>query len=115
MLKGKDSDLGGKKQFSVARLNFRERQGKEMISVEQVRLEVGPEKTDAYSQYTFVWQPGRPAMEYFAEQLLDIYRIGLALCEGKHSRVARFLGMDRKTLDRRLAQAHRIIDGIRGC
>src|SRR5262245_50267674 len=25
LLKGKDSDLGGKKQFSVARLNFRER------------------------------------------------------------------------------------------
>jgi len=58
---------------------------------------------------------GKPVAEYFAEQLLDIYRIGLALCDDKHSRVARLLGMDRKALDRRLAQAHRIIDGVRGC
>jgi DNA-binding NtrC family response regulator len=76
--------------------------------------EVGPEKTDAPSQYTFVWQPGRPVTEYFAEQLLDIYRIGLALCGGKHSKAARLLGLDRKTLDRRLAQAHRIIDDAGG-
>ncbi len=88
--------------------------GKEMISVEQVRLEVGPEKTDAPSQYTFVWQPGMPVMEFFAEQFLDIYGIGLALCGGKRSKAARLLGMDRKTLDRRLAQAHRIIDSVKG-
>jgi DNA-binding NtrC family response regulator len=60
------------------------------------------------------WHPGRPVTEYFAEQLLDIYIVGLALCEGNHSKAARFLGMDRKTLDRRLAQGHRIIDGARG-
>jgi transcriptional regulator with PAS, ATPase and Fis domain len=88
--------------------------GNEVISLEQVRREVGPEKTDTPSQYTFVWQPGRAVTEYFAEQLLDIYGIGLALCKGNHSKTARFLGMDRKTLDRRLAQAHRIIDGVRG-
>jgi transcriptional regulator with PAS, ATPase and Fis domain len=88
--------------------------GKEMISVEQVRQEVGPEKTDAPSQYTFVWQPGMPVMEFFAEQFLDIYGIGLALCGGKRSKAARLLGMDRKTLDRRLAQAHRIIDSVKG-
>jgi hypothetical protein len=74
--------------------------GKEMIGIEQVRREVGPEKTDSHSEYTFVWQPGTPVMEYFAEQLLDIYRIGLALCEGKHSKAARLLGLDRKTLER---------------
>ena len=88
--------------------------GKEMISVEQVRLEVGPEKTDASSQYTFVWQPGMPVIEFLAEQFLDIYEIVLALCGGKRSKAARLLGMDRKTLDRRLAQAHRIIEGVRG-
>jgi hypothetical protein len=55
-----------------------------------------------------------PVMEFFAEQFLDIYGIGLALCEGKRSKAARLLGMDRKTLDRRLAQAHRIIDSVKG-
>jgi len=89
--------------------------GKEVISIEHVRREVGPEKTDTASQYTFAWRPGEPVAEYFAEQLLNIYGIGLALCEGNHSKTARFLGMDRKTLDRRLAQAHRIIDDVRGC
>jgi len=88
--------------------------GKEMISVEQVRLEVGPEKTDASSQYTFVWQPGMPVIEFLAEQFLDIYEIVLALCGGKRSKAARLLGIDRKTLGRRLAQAHRIIEGVRG-
>ena len=89
--------------------------GKEVISIEQVRREVGPEKTDAPSQYTFVWQPGTPVIEFLAEQFLDIYEIVLALCGGKRTKVARLLGMDRKTLGRRLAQAHRIIDGVRGC
>jgi transcriptional regulator with GAF, ATPase, and Fis domain len=88
--------------------------GKDMISIEQIRREVDPEKTDAPSQYTFVWQPGMPVMEFFAEQFLDIYGIGLALCGGKRSKAARLLGMDRKTLDRRLAQAHRIIDSVKG-
>jgi transcriptional regulator with GAF, ATPase, and Fis domain len=41
--------------------------GKEVISVEHVRREVGPEKMDAPSRCTFVWQPGRPVSEYFAE------------------------------------------------
>ena len=88
--------------------------GKEVISIEQVRRETGLEKTNTPSRHTFVWQPGKPVTEYFAEQLLDIYRIGLALCEGNHSKAARLLGLDRKTLDRRLAQAHRIIDSVRG-
>jgi hypothetical protein len=55
-----------------------------------------------------------PVMEFFAEQFLDIYGIGLALCGGKRSKAARLLGLDRKTLDRRLAQAHRIIDDAGG-
>lgn len=86
--------------------------GREAISVEQVRREIGLEKTS--SQYAFVWQPGKPVTEYFAQQLLDIYRIGLALCEGNHSKAARLLGLDRKMLDRQLARAARIIDGVRG-
>jgi transcriptional regulator with PAS, ATPase and Fis domain len=88
--------------------------GKEVISIEQVRQEIGLEKADVPSLYTFIWHPGRPVTEYFAEQLLDIYMVGLALCEGNHSKAARLLGLDRKTLDRRLAQAHRIIDSVRG-
>jgi len=88
--------------------------GKEVISVELVRQEIGFEKKDTPSRYTFIWNPGKPVTEYFAEQLLDIYRVGLALCGGNHSKAARLLGLDRKTLDRRLAQAHRIIGGARG-
>jgi two-component system, NtrC family, response regulator AtoC len=87
--------------------------GREVISLEQVRQEIRLEKMDAPSRYTYVWHPGKPVTECFAEQLLDIYGIGLALCEGNHSKAARLLGLDRKTLDRRLARAHRIIDDVR--
>jgi DNA-binding NtrC family response regulator len=86
--------------------------GREVISIEQVREEIKPNETNTPSQYALVWRPGRPVREYFAEQLLDIYKIGLDLCEGNHSKVARFLGMDRKMLDRQLEWARSIIGGV---
>src|SRR5262249_1531985 len=81
--------------------------GSEVISVEQVRRETG----GAPAGYTSVWYPGRPVTDHFAEQLLDIYRIGLSLCEGNHSKAARLLGLDRTTLDRKLTQASSRING----
>lgn len=84
--------------------------GKDVISIELIRQLIGLDKADAPSPQTFVWQPGTPIEEYFAEQLLVLYGVGLAHCKDNHSKAARFLGMDRKTLDRRLARAHRIID-----
>ena len=87
--------------------------GKEVISIELVREEIGLEKTDTTAQYTFTWRLGEPAMECLAEWLLVMYRIGIAFSKGNHSKAARFLGLDRKTLKRKLARAHRLIDGIR--
>jgi DNA-binding NtrC family response regulator len=86
--------------------------GKGVISIELIRQEIGLDKANAPAPQTFVWQPGTPIEEYFAEQLLVLYGVGLAHCKGNHSKAARFLGMDRKTLDRRLARAHRIIDSV---
>src|SRR5262249_9577684 len=96
----------------IRRIKLREA-GKDVISIELVRQEIGLEKTDTPAQCTFTWHLGEPVTECLAEVLLRMYRIGIAHSEGNHSEAARFLGLDRKTLTRKLAWAHRVIDGIR--
>jgi len=87
--------------------------GSDVIGIEQVRQEIGLEKPDTPACYTSVWRPGELILEHIAEEWLDIYRIALALCGGNHSKAARSLGVDRKTLDRKLAWASRVINGVR--
>jgi transcriptional regulator with GAF, ATPase, and Fis domain len=62
-------------------------------------------------EYTAVWHPGKPVQGFFDRQLLGIYQIAINLLGGNHSEVARFLGMDRKTLLRWLERAERRIKG----
>jgi hypothetical protein len=58
-----------------------------------------------------VWHPGNPVQGFFDSQLLSIYQIAVNLLGGNHYEVARFLGMDRKTLLRWLERAERRIKG----
>jgi transcriptional regulator with GAF, ATPase, and Fis domain len=61
--------------------------------------------------FTAVWRPGEPIQGFFDGQLLTIYRIAVNLLGGNHSEVARFLGIDRKTLLRWLARAKQRVKG----
>jgi transcriptional regulator with GAF, ATPase, and Fis domain len=61
--------------------------------------------------YTAVWHPGNPVQGFFDRQLLSIYQIAVNLLGGNHSEVARFLGIDRKTLLRWLERAERRVRG----
>jgi transcriptional regulator with GAF, ATPase, and Fis domain len=61
--------------------------------------------------FTAVWHPGEPVQGFFDGQLLSIYRIAVNFLGGNHSEVARFLGIDRKTLLRWVARAEQRVKG----
>jgi DNA-binding protein Fis len=66
---------------------------------------------DNHIAYTAVWHQGKPVQGFFDMQLLSIYQSAVNLLGSNHSQVARFLGMDRKTLLRWLERAERRING----